>query len=150
MAESSITPKVEQEEIILACLRSAREYGEKGLHEEAVKVLKAALTIEPDNTEVLLTLAFAYFQLKKYDDALPHLQRAHQLDPRDPSAVSGIACAFTYTGRWNEAIEQIGTLYPLHQGEALKLFRNVFVGFNNRLFNRLTDVSSKYADEDKF
>jgi tetratricopeptide (TPR) repeat protein len=148
MAESSITPKVEQEEVISVCLRSAREYGEKGLHEEAVNVLKAALTIEPDNTEVLTTLAFAYFQLKKYDEALPHLQRAHQLDPNDLNAVSGISNAFAYTGRWEEAIEQIGTLYPLHQREALKLFRNVFVGFNNRLFNRLIEVSSKYSKEE--
>ena len=148
MAESSITPKVEQEEVISVCLRSAKQYGEKGLHEEAVNVLKAALTIEPDNTEVLTTLAFAYFQLKKYDDALPHLQRAHQLDPSDLNAVSGICNAFAYTRRWEEAIEQIGTLYPLHQGEALKLFRNVFVGFNNLLFTRLIEVSSKYSNEE--
>lgn len=148
MAESSITPKVEQEEVISACLRSAKQYGEEGLHEEAINVLKAALNLEPDNTEVLTTLAFAYFQIKKYDDALPHLQHAHQLDPSDLNAVSGIGNAFAYTGRWDEAIEQIGTLYPLHQGEALKLFRNVFVGFNNRLFNRLIDTSSKYSNEE--
>ena len=148
MAESPATPKVEQEEVISACLRLAREYGEKGLHEEAVNVLKAALNLEPNNIEVLTTLAFAYFQLKKYDDALPHLQHAHQLDPSDLNAVSGIGNAFAYTGRWDEAIEQIGTLYPLHQREALKLFRNVFVGFNNRLFKRLIEVSSKYSNEE--
>jgi tetratricopeptide (TPR) repeat protein len=147
MVESSVTPNVEQEEVISTCLRSARQYGEKGSHEQAVNVLKAALNLDPDNTEVLINLAFAYFQLKKYDDALPHLHHAHQLDPSDLNAVSGIGNAFVYTGRWDEAIEQIGTLYPLHQGEALKLFRNVFVGFNNRLFNRLIDASSKYADE---
>jgi tetratricopeptide (TPR) repeat protein len=148
MSESPATPKVEQEEVISACLRSAKQYGEDGLHEEAVNVLKAALNLEPDNTEVLTTLAFAYFQLKKYDEALPHLQLAHQLDPNDLNAVSGISNAFAYTGRWEEAIEQIGILYPLHQGEALKLFRNVFVGFNNRLFNRLIEVSSKYSNEE--
>jgi tetratricopeptide (TPR) repeat protein len=148
MAESSVTPKLEQEDVISVCLKSARQHGENGLHEEAIKVLKAALNIEPDNTEVLLTLALAYFALKKYDEALPHLQRVHQLDPNDLNAVSGIGNAFAYTGRWNEAIEQIGILYPLHQGEALKLFRNVFVGFNNRLFNRLIDVSSKHANEE--
>ncbi len=148
MAEGSVTPETQQEEVISVCLKSAKQYGEKGLHEEAINVLKAALNIDPDNTEVLITLAFAYFQIKKYDEALPHLQRAYQLDPSDLSAVSGIGNAFAYTGRWDEAIEQIGTLYPLHQGEALKLFRNVFVGFNNRLFNRLIDVSSKYSNEE--
>lgn len=145
MAETPATPEAEREEVISVCLRSAAQYGEKGLHEEAVKVLRAALNLDPDNTEVLTNLAFAYFQLKKYDEALPHLQRAHELDPNDLSAVSGIGNAFAYTGRWEEAIEQIGTLYPLHQGEALKLFRHVFVGFNNRLFARLMEASSKHS-----
>jgi tetratricopeptide (TPR) repeat protein len=148
MVESSITTKDGQSEVISVCLRSARQYGAKGLHDQAVNVLKAALNLEPDNTEVLITLAAAYFELEKYDDALPLLQRAHELDPTEPNAVAGLGDVFIWTGRWDEAIEQIGTLYPLHQGKALNLFRNVFSGFNNLLFDRLMEVSSKYSNEE--
>lgn len=47
MLETPDTSGKGQEDLVSACLKTARQYGEKGLHEEAVKVLRAALNLEP-------------------------------------------------------------------------------------------------------
>jgi tetratricopeptide (TPR) repeat protein len=146
MTETLNTCREGQEELVSACLEKARQYGEKGLHEEAVKVLKAALNLEPDNTEVLLTLGSAYRELKKFDEALSHFQQAHLLDPNDYYAVWLMSDTFILANRWGDAIGQLEKLYLLDQGAGLKLFNNVFISFNQLLFSCLLQASSKHAE----
>jgi tetratricopeptide (TPR) repeat protein len=136
-----------QEGLVSACLETARQYSDKGLHAEAVKVLNAALSMDPDNYEILTGLAAAYCEQEKYDDALPHLQHAHRLNPTDYFVITLMGDALVSSGKWAAAIEQFEILYPLNQHYALNLFRNVFVGFNDSLFSRLLVVSEKYDDQ---
>ena len=136
-----------QEGLVSACLLTAGQYSEMGLHDEAAKVLKAALSIDPDNYEILTNLASAYCEQKKYDDALPHLQHAHRLNPTDYIAVAMMGHALAFSERWRAAIEQLEILYPLNQYEALKLFHNLFASFNTRLFDGLLGASDKYDDQ---
>ena len=147
MSEAPEPTSEGQEELVSACLAKAKQYNERGLYEEAAKVLKAALNLEPENTEILNNLALAYYNQEKYEEALPHVQHAHRLDPADYYAVAIMGHAFANTERWRAAIEQLEILYPLNQNEALKLFRQVFASFNNLLFDRLIDVSNKHADQ---
>ncbi len=128
-------------------MKTARQYSEKGLHDEAAKVLNAALSIDPDNYAILTNLAWAYCEQKKYDDALPHLQHAHRLNPTDYYAVAMMGQALARSERWRAAMEQFEILYPLNKYEALKLLRNLFASFNNRLFDRLLAASDKYDDQ---
>lgn len=136
-----------REGLVSACLETAKQYSEKGLHAEAAKVLNAALSIDPDNYEILTNLASAYCEQEKYDDALPHLQHAHRMYPTDYIAVAMLGNALALSGRWAAAMEQFEILYPLNQNQALNLFRNLFVSFNNGLFDRLIGVSDKYDDQ---
>jgi tetratricopeptide (TPR) repeat protein len=136
-----------QEGLVSACLETARQYSEKGLHAEAAKVLNAALSIDPDNYKILTCLAWAYSEQEKYDEALPHLQHAHRLNPTDYLAVALMGNALAFSERWTAAIEQLEILYPLNQHQALQLFYNLFCQFNNGLFARLLVVSDKYDDQ---
>ena len=148
MAETPIPPETEREETS-AYLRSAKQYMDEGSNEQAILMLKAALMLEPNNPQILIKLAVAYFTIEKYDEAGPLLQRAHQLDPSEPDAVLGLGDFYVCTRRWDEALEQIGTLYPLHQGKAFVLFRDILYGFNDLLFERLFEISSKHANQAK-
>ncbi|HEV2800973.1 MAG TPA: tetratricopeptide repeat protein [Pyrinomonadaceae bacterium] len=144
MPETPITSKAGQEGIISACLKSARQYGKEGLHEQAIDMLKAASNLEPDNTEVLITMAAAYYEIERYGDALQLLQRAHHLDPSEPNAVAGLGDVFVMTGKWDDAIEQMETLYQLDNCRALNLFKTVFASFNNHLLERLIQAGNRY------
>lgn len=148
MAETPVPPKPDQKEASVY-LKAAEQYMEEGSHEQAILMLKAALMLEPDNPQILIKLGATYFELEKYDEAGALLQRAHQLDPSESNAVLGLGDIYVCTRRWDAAIEAIGTLYPLHQAKAFELFRDIFYSFNDLLFDRLLEISSKHANQAK-
>ncbi len=147
MVESSVTPEAEQEKIVLVYLQSAAEYVERGSYDQAIIILKAALAIQPDNIEVLVHLANAYFQLKQFNDALLHVQHAYQLDPSAPDLIQGMGEIFLRIGRWDEAVLQIEALYPLHQDKALQTCRHLISAFSGHVIDRLLKISNKHSDK---
>lgn len=106
-------------------------------------MLKAALNIEPDNIEVLTTLALAYFALEQFSEALPYLQHAYRLDPSDPNPSEGLVIIFLRTARWDEVIKHLEVIYPLHREIALQGFRDLLATFSDHIFDRLIELCNK-------
>jgi tetratricopeptide (TPR) repeat protein len=58
----------------------------------------------PDDIEAQLDAADQFMQISRPDEALPFLQRAHQIDQQDPRALAGLGMAGFLTGKYDEAI----------------------------------------------
>jgi len=56
---------------------------EKGLHDEAIKELKTALTLDPTDARIYATLAEAYEANGQYENAIPAMRLAVQRDPQN-------------------------------------------------------------------
>ena len=71
---------------------------------EAVEAYSQALSDNPDDVLGLASLGLAYFQLKKYEDALRIYQRLTILDPNDPMPFERIAHIYERVGMLHDAI----------------------------------------------
>ena len=71
-------------------------YVQTGQYAKAENVLERALRIDPTVAEadVRYNLGFAKLKLGKIDEAIPLLQKAAQLDPKDPDTQEGLSEAY--------------------------------------------------------
>ena len=61
-------------------------WAEQGVHlERALEMIRVAVSQEPDNGAYVDSLGWVYFQLGRYEEALPHLEWAARLEPSDPA-----------------------------------------------------------------
>lgn len=93
-----------------------------GNHAEAERQWRLALTYKPDTVEALANLGFAKLEDKKYDEAIPYLQKAIQLKPR--FATPHIYLGRIYSAQGNNAAAEAEfrlaiDKYPMNP-EALK------------------------------
>ncbi len=71
----------------------------------AVEAYSQALSENPDDPVALSSLGLAYYQLKKYEDALRVFQRLTILTPDDPMPYERISHIYERVGMLNEAIK---------------------------------------------
>jgi tetratricopeptide (TPR) repeat protein len=148
MSETPITPEAAHEDTS-AYLNSAKEFLESGTYEQAVLMLKAALILEPDNTEILFTLASAYYDLERYEDAHPLLQRARHVDPDNLDTIIGLGNVLVNRNKYGEALDLLEPLFLRNRDQALLLFYNLFLSVNRQLFVRLFEASGKSEGENR-
>lgn len=67
-------------------------------YEEAVRELKKAQSLSPDDLEIDLEIAYIYERLKKYALTIPHWQRIVAAHPEDAQAVYKLGEAMIFTG----------------------------------------------------
>src|SRR5262249_26690312 len=67
-----------------ALLSVGRLLVSKDLFEQAVPILKKAISRMPGSSEAQYSLAFALVKMRKYDEASTYLDNAHNLDPTAP------------------------------------------------------------------
>jgi len=80
-------------------------YAEKGINlDEAVILIKKALSIEPDNGYFVDSLGWAYFKKGLYDEALLNLKKASLLTQNDPVIFDHLGDAYFMKGNYREAI----------------------------------------------
>ncbi len=75
--------------------RLARLYIFSGLPDKAQELLKSALAIHPDDSELLALRAAARIQLKDLEGAMADAERAVQLDRKNEDAVATLAGIYT-------------------------------------------------------
>jgi tetratricopeptide (TPR) repeat protein len=78
-------------------------------NEGAVEELLVAIYQEPDNPYARRNLGGALVKLEKYQDALPHLRLAAEINPEDQSAWYGLGLALERTGDIDGANEAYRT-----------------------------------------
>jgi len=84
---------------------------DQGAHlDEAFKMLRRAVELEPDDGYIVDSLGWAYFKLGRYDEAVKYLERAVDLKPGDPTINDHLGDAYWRVGRkldagfqWNHA-----------------------------------------------
>jgi tetratricopeptide (TPR) repeat protein len=71
--------------------------------DEAIKMVKQAVELRPNDGYIIDSLGWAFFQLGKYDEAVEHLERAVELKAGDPIIAEHLGDCYWKTGRELEA-----------------------------------------------
>jgi len=98
----------------------------------------------PDDIEAQLDAADQFMQISRPDEALPYLQRAQQIDQKDPRALAGLGMASFLTGKYDEAINwasQSLAVRPGNPGASFLLIAS-YIRTNQKL-----DVAARMIDD---
>ena len=77
---------------------------DRGVHlDEAMEMIKRAVTQRPDDGYIVDSLGWAYFRLGNYEEATKQLERAIELKPEDPTINDHLGDAYWRVGRVLEA-----------------------------------------------
>ena len=71
--------------------------------DEALELISAAAAAEPDSGYIIDSLAWAYFRLGRYADALAPMEKASLLEPVDPVVTDHLGDVYWMNGRKREA-----------------------------------------------
>ena len=71
--------------------------------DEAVQMIEAAVKAAPDQGYIIDSLAWAYYRLGRFADALPPMERASLLEPVDPVVTDHLGDIYWVDGRTLEA-----------------------------------------------
>lgn len=71
--------------------------------DEALKLIERAVAIEPEQGYIIDSLAWAYFRLGRYQDALAPMEKASLLEPVDPIVTDHLGDVYWAVGRKLEA-----------------------------------------------
>lgn len=78
---------------------------------ESLKVLDAILRVRPDDVTALAWRGWTLARATLYEDALRHLDKARELDPRDPEVLGFRAIVLAQMGRTEEARRELAAFY---------------------------------------
>lgn len=82
------------------------EWAEQGINlEQALELIKKALTHEPDNPAYLDTLGWIYYQQEKYDEALPLIQKAFESSNQDAEIGEHLGDIYLKLDRHQQALK---------------------------------------------
>jgi len=96
-----------------AAFNRAVDAQKAGRNEEALSAYRDVLALKPDLVPARVNLALLLLQMKRPSEALPELQAARKLDPKNPSLPWQIAQILVELKRPREAIEPLRTVVAL-------------------------------------
>lgn len=91
-------------------------YWIRGDGEKAEREWQETLRLEPDAVDPINSLGVLYAQQRRYDQAIPLLEKAIRLNPKDPAAHLNLGGAYAEMGKMNGAEEQFRAavlLFPI-------------------------------------
>jgi len=89
-------------------------YAESGINlDEAEKLIKNAIALEPDDGYITDSLGWVYFKKKDLDQALLYLEKAHSLIPDDPIITEHLGDVFLAKSMYDEARKMYGRALEL-------------------------------------
>jgi tetratricopeptide (TPR) repeat protein len=71
----------------------------------ALRELKKAESFDPNDHITQYDIGLVYYYRERYDQAIPHFERAIQLRPDFAPAINGLGNAYSAKGDWDKAIE---------------------------------------------
>jgi tetratricopeptide (TPR) repeat protein len=72
--------------------------------EEAEKYLTRAIALKPGDGFILDSLGWVYYKLKRYDEAVKHLEQSMELIEDDPTVMGHLADAYAAKRDWRKAL----------------------------------------------
>ncbi len=92
-----------------AAAEATRNLGEAylggGNLQAALRELKKAESIDPQDHITQYDIGLVYYYRERYDQAIPHFEKAIQLKPDFAPAINGLGNAYSAKGDWDKAIE---------------------------------------------
>jgi tetratricopeptide (TPR) repeat protein len=80
-------------------------------YEEAIRELRSALAVQPDDIGALLYLGFALIANNQSEDAIPVLEKAISISHRSPAAIGVLIRAYSHAGRRKDALRLLAELH---------------------------------------
>lgn len=96
--------------------------------DEAIKVLKRTLDIDPTNIRGLGFMCLALMDKGQYDDAMLYLQKVLVIDPENAFALNNLGFICYKKGIWGEAIEHLGKAARQKKDRMASLYANYYLG----------------------
>lgn len=114
--------------------------------EEAIKVLKRVLDIEPTNTRGLGLMCLSLMNKEKYDEAMMYLQKVLVIDPENAFALNNLGYICYKKGIWGEAIEHLSKAARQTKDRMASLYANYYLGlvYHERL---MLDDAEKFFEK---
>jgi tetratricopeptide (TPR) repeat protein len=103
--------------------------------DEALALIKQAVAAQPDAGYIIDSLAWAYFRLGRYAEALEPMERAALLEPVDPVVTDHLGDVYWAVGRTREAEFQWRRALSFNpeEKEAIRIRRKLEVGLDEVL-----------------
>jgi Flp pilus assembly protein TadD len=122
VAELSIAA-VNSENLVEANNLLGLAYDRRGWHKQAREYYERALSVAPDDPQVLNNLGYSLFLDDRYDDALDKLRRAARLSPADNRVQNNLALVYGRLRKYDDAFKHFaragGELYARLQTGAI-------------------------------
>jgi tetratricopeptide (TPR) repeat protein len=96
--------------------------------DEAIKVLRRVLDIDPMNIKGLGFMCLALMDKGKYDEAMMYLQKVLVIDPENAFALNNLGYICYKKGIWGEAIEHLGKAARQQKDKMASLYANYYLG----------------------
>jgi tetratricopeptide (TPR) repeat protein len=84
-------------------------------YDEAIRELRTALTMEPEDPMALWFLGFALIGAEHFDEAITTLEKAASLSDRSPAVLGVLVRAYAHGGRRAEALRVLDELHRRRQ-----------------------------------
>ena len=88
--------------------------------EEAEEYLRRALGLRPDSGYILDSLGWNLFVRGKVKKAIPHLEKAAELNPNEATIIDHLADAYLRANLQNKAVAEYKKAYQIAKDQALK------------------------------
>ena len=100
--------------------------------DEALGMIERAVAARPDSGAILDSLAWAYFRLGRYQDALKPMEQASLLEPVDPVVTDHLGDVYWAVGRTREATYQWrrALSYGPEEKEAVRIRQKIAQGLD--------------------
>jgi tetratricopeptide (TPR) repeat protein len=95
-----------------ALLGLARLYGRLGQPSKALSLYELAVADHPDSSAVFNDLGLCYAKQERWNDALANFQRAIRMQPENTRYRNNIARVLVVTGRPDQALQELATVFP--------------------------------------
>jgi len=79
-------------------------------YDEAIRELRSALAVQPDDVDALLYLGFVLVANNQPGDAIPVLEKSISISKGSPAAIGVLIRAYAHAGRRNDALWLLGEL----------------------------------------
>lgn len=90
----------------MICILHAQALEGQAKHEEAIKKYKKAITLEPENSLIRLSLGLLYYEIKDYKHSIENLSQVVMNYPENLKARSYLGASLQATDNYMAAIEQ--------------------------------------------
>jgi tetratricopeptide (TPR) repeat protein len=87
-----------------------------------IAVLKSAVKKDPKNVAHLSMLAAALIDANRHAEAIPYLERANVIVPKDESVLLNLSVCYAQTGRYDQAMDATNRLLRYHPSQTTALY----------------------------